>query len=222
MILPYRRSERAFPLKGCFRRTNLADSPCYSCAMSLQRKTHLTPEEYLALERKAETRSEYMDGDMVAMSGASREHNIIVTNIVAGLHAQLKGRPCEAYSSDMRVKVSATGLYTYPDVVVVCGDPQFEDANVDTLMNPAIIMEVLSESTASYDRGTKFGHYRKIESLMEYLLVAQHDWQIEQFVRQPEGPWVRSEVRGSSGNLNLTSISCSLKMSEIYDRILAS
>src|SRR5437016_5167026 len=105
-------------------------SLCYTSVMSTERKTHLTPEEYLALERKAEVRSEYLDGDMVAMSGGSREHNLIVTNIVGELRTQLKGRPCEVYPSNMRVKVSATGLYTYPDVVVVCGEPQFEDANV--------------------------------------------------------------------------------------------
>src|SRR5437667_7846427 len=140
--------------------------------MSSERKTHLSPEEYLALERKAPVRSEYLDGDMVAMSGGSREHNLIVTNIVRELSNQLKGRPCEVYPSNMRVKVSATGLYTYPDVVV-CGKPQFEDANVDTLTNPTLIAEVLSDSTEAYDREAKFGHYRKIDSLLEYLLVSQ-------------------------------------------------
>src|SRR5437667_7666443 len=108
--------------------------------MSSERKTHLSPAEYLVLERKAEGRSEYLDGDMVAMSGGSREQNLIVTNIVRELSTQLKGRPCEVYPSNMRIKVSATGLYTYPDVVVVWGDPQFEDANVDTLMNPTVVV----------------------------------------------------------------------------------
>src|SRR5437667_2074063 len=121
--------------------------------MSSERKTHLSPEEYLALERKAPVRSEYLDGDMVAMSGGSREHNLIVTNLVRDLSLKLKGRPCEVYPSNMRVKVSATGLYTYPDVVVVCGKPQFEDANVDTLINSTLIAEVLSDSTEGYDRG---------------------------------------------------------------------
>jgi Uma2 family endonuclease len=187
--------------------------------MSSQRKTHLSSEEYLALERKAETRSEYLDGDMVAMSGGSREHNLIVTNFIRELSAQLKGRPCEVFSNDMRVKVSPTGLYTYPDVVVVCGEPQFEDANVDTLMNPTVLVEVLSDSTESYDRGVKFGHYRKVESLIEYLLVAQHEYRIEQYVRQPEGPWVRSDVRGLTSTLNLPSIQCAIPMAEIYDRV---
>jgi Uma2 family endonuclease len=187
--------------------------------MSSERKTHLRPEEYLALERKAGFRSEYLDGDMVAMSGGSREHNLIVTNIVRELSAQLKGRPCEVYPSNMRVKVSATGLYTYPDVVVVCGQPQFEDANVDTLTNPTVVMEILSDSTESYDRGAKFGHYRKIESLIEYLLVAQKEYRIEQYVRQPEGPWVRSEIRGSRGILHSPSLACSVNMAEIYERV---
>src|SRR5437879_5571177 len=118
----------------------------------------------------------------------------------------------------MRVKVSATGLYTYPDVVVVCGGPQFEDKNVDTLVNPTVIFEVLSDSTESYDRGAKFGHYRKVESLIEYLLVSQHEYRIEQYVRQPEGPWLRSQVCSSKGQIELPSINCSLALSEIYDR----
>jgi len=187
--------------------------------MSSERKTHLGPDEYLALERKAEIRSEYLEGDMVAMSGGSREHNLIVTNIVRELSAQLKGRSCEVYPSNMRVKVSATGLYTYPDVVVVCGDPELEDANGDSLTNPAVVVEVLSDSTESYDRGAKFGHYRKIESLIEYLLVSQQEYRIEQYVRQPDGPWARSEVRGLAGKLALPSIQCSVNMSEIYERI---
>ena len=187
--------------------------------MSSERKTHLSPEEYLALERKAEIRSEYLDGDMVAMSGGSREHNLIVTNIVRELSTQLRGRPCEVYPSNMRVKVSSTGLYTYPDVVVVCGEPQFEDAIIDTLLNPTVIVEVLSDSTESYDRGAKFGHYRKVASLIEYLLVSQHESRIEQYVRQPEGPWLRSQAAGAKGQIELPSINCTLALSEIYERV---
>jgi Uma2 family endonuclease len=190
--------------------------------MSSQRKTHLSPEEYLLLERKAQIRSEYLDGDMVAMSGGGREHNLIVTNIVGEIRAQLKGRPCEVYPSNMRVKVSSTGLYTYPDVVVVCGEPQFEDANVDTLMNPTAVMEVLSQSTESYDRGAKFGHYRKIPSLIEYLLVSQNEFKIEQYVRQPDGPWLRSQAAGATRQIELPSINCVLALSEIYERVFSS
>ena len=187
--------------------------------MSSERKTHLSPEEYLALERKAEIRCEYLDGDMVAMSGGSREHNLIVTNIVREVSTQLRGRPCEVYPSNMRVKVSSTGLYTYPDVVVVCGEPQFEDVIVDTLLNPTVIVEVLSDSTESYDRGAKFGHYRKVASLIEYLLVSQHENRIEQYVRQPEGPWLRSQAAGAKGQIELPSINCVLALSEIYERV---
>jgi len=187
--------------------------------MSTERKTHLTPEEYLALERKAEVRSEYLDGDMVAMSGGSREHNLIVGNLVREMGLQLKGRPCEVYPSDMRVKVSATGLYTYPDDTVVCGEPQLEDERRDTLLNPTVIFEVLSDSTESYDRGSKFAHYRKVPSLVEYVLVSQREYRIEQYVRQPDGPWLRSEVRGLNGNLVLPSIQSSMEMAQIYERI---
>ena len=194
-------------------------TPCYILGVSSERKTRLSPQEYLVLERKSQIRSEYLDGDMVAMSGGSREHNLIVTNIVGELRAQLKGRAGEVYPSNMRVKISPTGLYTYPDVVAVCGEPQFEDSNVDTLMNPAVVMEVLSDSTESYDRGLKFGHYRKIESLVEYLLVAQDEYRIEQFVRQSEGPWLRSQISGLKGKIELPAIQCSLDMSEIYDKV---
>jgi Uma2 family endonuclease len=188
--------------------------------MSSERKTHLSPQEYLALDRKSEVRSEYFDGDMVAMSGGSREHNLIVTNLVGELRLHLKGRPCEVYPSNMRVKVSATGLYTYPDIVVVCGKPEFEDANVDTLINPTLIAEVLSDSTEAYDRGAKFGHYRKIESLQEYLLISQDQSRIEQYVRQATGPWLRSDMRGLKGRLELPSIQCAVDLAEIYERIV--
>ena len=117
--------------------------------MSRQPKTLLTPEEYLAIERKAEYKSEYLHGEMFAMVGASRKHNLIAGNVFGELREQLKGKSCEAYTNDMRVKVSSTGLYTYPDVVVVCGDPQFEDSYIDTLLNPTLLVEVLSESTES-------------------------------------------------------------------------
>jgi Uma2 family endonuclease len=187
--------------------------------MSSERKTHLTPEEYLALERNADVKSEYIDGDMVAMSGGSREHSLIVANTLRELGVQLKGRPFEVYPGDMRVKVPATGLYTYPDVVVACGEPRFEDASLDTLINPVLIVEVLSRSTESYDRGPKFGHYRKIDSLVEYVLMSQHEYRVEKFTRQPAGPWSRSEARGLDGKLELPSIQCTLELTEVYDRV---
>ena len=123
-------------------------------------KIRFTAQEYLALERKSETRNEYYNGEIFAMAGASREHNLIVGNLLRDIGNQLEDRPCESYPSDMRVSIEATGLYTYPDVAVVCGEPRFQDREVDTLLNPTVIIEVLSPSTEAYDRGVKFRHYR--------------------------------------------------------------
>ena len=152
--------------------------------MSKQLKVRCTPEEYLARERQTSGKSEFYGGEIFAMTGASRWHNLIVSNILRELSSQLKGRPCVAYPSDMRVKVSTTGLYTYPDVVVVCGDEQFEDTEQDTLLNPTLIVEVLSPSTVRYDRVEKSAHYRKLDSLQEYLLVAQDRPHVEHYARQ--------------------------------------
>jgi Uma2 family endonuclease len=187
--------------------------------MSSQPTTYLTPAEYLAIERKAEYKSEYIDGEIVAMTGASRKHNLIVFNIALEIGRQIKGRPCEGYSNDMRVRVPSTRLYTYPDVVVVCGEPQFEDDQVDTLLNPTLVIEVLSESTELYDRGKKFGFYRTINSLAEYLLVAQDEQRIEQYVRQADERWLLSEHRSPEEAVELTSIQCSLELREVYDKV---
>jgi Uma2 family endonuclease len=190
--------------------------------MSSQPSTYISPEEYLSLERKAEGRSEYLNGEIFAMVGASRAHNLIVTNITREVSQQLKGKPCELYSTDMRVRVPATGLYTYPDVVVVCGEPVFEDEHVDTLLNPTLIMEVLSGSTESYDRGKKFSHYQTVSSLVEYLLVAQDEYRIEQFVKQPDGHWLYTDARSPEGSLELASIQCVLTLKEVYDKVALS
>jgi Uma2 family endonuclease len=187
--------------------------------MSSQPRTRLTPEEYLAVERKAEYKSEYLDGEMVAMVGASRRHNLIVTNITRELSQQLKTKPCEVYPNDMRVRVPGTSLYTYPDVVVVCGEPKFEDEYVDTLLNPTLIVEVLSESTESYDRGKKFGYYRMMDSLNEYLLIAQDEYRIEQYTRLETGRWLLAEARSLEASVESPSIQCSLSLKEVYDRV---
>lgn len=187
--------------------------------MSSQPTTYLTPEEYLALERKAEYKNEYVDGEIVAMTGASRKHNLIAFNITREISQQLKGRSCEGYSGDMRVRVPSTRLYTYPDVVVVCGEPQFEDDYVDTLLNPTVIIEVFSESTELYDRGKKFRFYRTIESLAEYILVAQDERRIERFVRQSDGRWLLSDHRSPEETVELASIQCSLELREVYDKV---
>ncbi|HVF57634.1 MAG TPA: Uma2 family endonuclease [Pyrinomonadaceae bacterium] len=187
--------------------------------MSRQTKTRLTPQEYLAQERRAEYKSEYFNGEVFAMTGASRRHNLITTNIVRELSQQLKRRPCEVYPSDMRVRVPDTNLYTYPDIVVVCGEPKFEDDEFDTLLNPTLIVEVLSKSTAAYDRTIKFGYYRTIESLAEYLLVAQDEYMVEQYTRQTGGGWLLSDFRSPGETITLTSVQCALPLAEIYDKV---
>jgi Uma2 family endonuclease len=180
-----------------------------------------TPEEYLALERKAQYKSEYINGQIYAMSGASREHNLIAVNVVGEIRSQFRGRTCEAYTSDMRVQVSPGGTYTYPDVVAVCGEPRFEDAEVDTLTNPTVIVEVLSPTTEAYDRGEKFRHYRRLESLAEYVLIAQDKVQVEHYARHGDKgeQWVLTEISDLAGTLDLTSIGCGLALADIYDKI---
>jgi len=187
--------------------------------MSLQPKLHYTPEEYLALERKAEYKSEYFNGEIFAMSGASERHNLIVGNVFAALHAQFRNRPCKAYASDMRVKVSATGLYTYPDVIALCEEAQFDDEQKDTLLNPTVIIEVLSPSTEAYDRGEKFAHYRKLASLAEYVLVSQDKPHVEHYVRQPDNQWLLSEASRLQDVVHLPSISSTLVLAEIYEKV---
>ena len=187
--------------------------------MSIQPKRRLTPEEYLEIERQAEYKSEYFNGEMFAFAGASREHNTIVINLILKLAPQLRKRNCEIYSNDMRVKVNATGLYTYPDVVVVCGKPQFEDDEQDILLNPIVIVEVLSPSTEGYDRGTKFEHYRTIDSLSDYLLVAQDKIHVEYYVRQSDRSWLFSEYKLAKDKFQIDSIGCEVSLEEIYEKV---
>jgi Uma2 family endonuclease len=186
--------------------------------MSVPKRTY-TPEEYLTLERQADHRSEYYAGEIFAMSGASETHNLITGNIFALLHTQLRGRPYRVYMSDMRVKVSPTGLYTYPDVVAICGAREFDDVQRDTLLNPNVIIEVLSSSTEAYDRGNKAVQYRQLPSLTEYLLVSQEQMHVEQYIRQADGQWLFSEVSGKDAHIHLPSVKAILALAEIYDNI---
>lgn len=186
---------------------------------SVLKPTYYTAEEYLALERSVSHKSEFHDGQIYAMTGASRKHNLITVNIARELSVQLKKRPCEAYINDMRVKAAEARSYHYPDIAVVCGTPQFEDAQVDTLLNPTVLIEVLSPSTEAYDRGGKFAHYRKIPSLREYLLVTQDQPGIERYLRQGE-VWILSEAAGLEASIPLESIDCVLSLREIYDKVL--
>lgn len=187
--------------------------------MPAQSKSYLTPEQYLTLERTAAYKSEYLRGEVFAMAGASPTHVLIVSNIVAALHGQLRRRPCNVYAADLRVKVHASGLYTYPDVIVVCGTLQFDDSQQDTLLNPTFIVEVLSESTKDYDRGGKFAQYRKIPSFAEYVLVAQDECHVEHFVKQAPGGWLLSETNQLEDTLTLPSIECTLLLRDIYEKV---
>ncbi len=179
---------------------------------------YYTAAEYLALERRATYKSEYVGGHIIAMSGASRRHNLIAANISRELSSQLRGRPCESYISDMRVRVSETGLYTYSDIVAVCGDIRFADEQTDTLLNPTVIVEVLSASTEAYDRGDKFAHYRRLASLHDYVLVSQDAVRVEHYVRQGE-KWVLSEASLPTDTVSLASIQCTLVLEDIYDKV---
>lgn len=187
--------------------------------MSRQTKTHVTPEEYLAFERRAEYKNDYFNGEVFAMTGASREHNLIAGNIFFSLKRQLQNEPCEIYMSDMRVRVGTENLYTYPDVTVVCAEPIFEDEHVDTLLNPVLIVEVLSKSTASYDRALKFGYYRTLDSFKEYLLVSQDKFRVEQYAKQPDGRWLLSDIISLESKVELSSVPCVLELRDIYDKL---
>jgi Uma2 family endonuclease len=184
--------------------------------MSAVPKSRLTPAEYLAVERKATVKSEYLRGEVFAMAGASPAHNAVNDNLVIEVGSRLKGGPCRTYSSDQRVKVSATGLYTYPDIVIVCGLPDYEDGERDTLLNPQAIIEILSKSTESYDRGAKFRHYQHVESLREYVLVSQDEPVCERFVRQPDGNWLLTTVSGLDKVFEFASIPVRVPLTEIY------
>ena len=187
--------------------------------MSSIPKTKLTPEEYLEFERKSEIRHEYFDGEIFAMSGANRNHCVISVNLSGLLWQYFKGKNYFACLSKMRVFVPATGLYTYPDLVVVCGEPKFQDNVFDTLLNPVLLIEVLSETTESYDRGKKFQHYRSIESLQEYVLVSQDEARIEKYVKQDDGFWILSETVGLDSKIKFDSIDCIIALGEVYDKV---
>lgn len=180
-------------------------------------KTHLTPEQYLAMERKSEVKHEYDRGRTIAMAGASREHNLIALNVGSEIRNGLRDRPSEAYAGDMRVRVE-DGRYLYPDVVVACGEPRFADDESDNLLNPTLIVEVLSPTTERRDRGRKFHQYRTIESLQEYVMVAQDEVHVERYTRR-EGEWAFSELDTLDGMLRLESIGCEIPLREVYAKV---
>lgn len=176
-----------------------------------------TPEQYLEIDRKADCRSEYVNGEILAMAGASREHNLIVTNLVREVSLALRGKPCETYSNDMRVQVNQT-RYAYPDLVVACGQPQFIDGQLDTLTNPVVVIEVLSPTTAADDRSWKFAHYRRLATLTDYIMLSQFQPFAEHYTRQGE-QWVLTEVAGLDAVLRLPSLGCDLPLTAVYERV---
>lgn len=179
----------------------------------------LTPEEYLSIERRADVKHEFYRGEMFAMSGASFIQSRIQSNLVHRLNQLLEGSPCQVVGSDMRVCVSATGLYTYPDVVLFCGPPEFVDSQSDTLTNPTVLIEILSDSTEAYDRGEKAKQYRGIASLREYVLVSQSSPLVEVLRRQLDGTWSLSEADTLADSITLESIGGTVPLSQIYARV---
>lgn len=187
--------------------------------MSTAEKRRLTPTEYLAIETASEGRHEFYDGEMFAMSGGSYWHNLVKDNLAHAIRNRLAGRDCTVLTSDQRVKVDATGLYTYPDVVVFCGKPAFEDGVHFSATNPLLLAEVLSESTERYDRGVKFGHYRQLPSVQEYLVLAQDRVSVERYRRQTAGEpgsWLLTAVSDPGGVVEFESLGITVPVAEIY------
>jgi Uma2 family endonuclease len=180
---------------------------------------YYTPEEYLALERQAEYKSEYINGEIVQMTGTSTAHNEIIWNLTQILGPQIRGRGCKGYINDQRIKVRTEQVYTYPDLAIVCGEVQVEDTHRDTILNPTLIIEVLSPSTEKYDRGAKFDYYRQIPTLVEYVLIAQDQVRIDHFVRE-DNRWIFSATTDPGTTVELPSIKCQLPVAEVYSDVI--
>jgi Uma2 family endonuclease len=176
----------------------------------------ITPQEYLIREREASTKSEFYQGEVLAMGGGSANHSLIAANLVREAGNALKDKPCTVFNGDLRVQVQATGLNTYPDATIVCGEQLFDDDHRDTLLNPTVIVEVLSDSTEKYDRGKTSNHYCQIASLKELILIAQDRPQVERFTRQANGGWLFHEQTELSAEFELKSLCISVAMSEEY------
>jgi len=184
-----------------------------------QQSTKVTPKEYLEFEKNSEFKHEYFDGEIFAMVGGRRNHNIISSNITGELRNRLKETHCMVFSSDMRVKIEKIKKYTYPDIVVACGKMQFLEDELDSLINPVAIIEILSDSTEAYDRGMKFQHYQLIESLQEYILVSQYSCQVERYIRNKDNSWNYTPFTDMEQSFKISSIECELPLSEIYYRV---
>jgi Uma2 family endonuclease len=179
---------------------------------------YLSPEEYLTIERQAEDKSEYIDGVMYAMAGGSERHNLIAANIIIAVGSQLRDQPCRVYPSDLKVRVPNSTRFFYPDVSVICGETKFADEEKDVVLNPILIVEVLSESTAAFDRGKKFQSYQQIESLQEYLLVSQDEYLVEHYLRQENGHWLYTKISGLAEIVALPTLQTQLALSDIYSK----
>jgi Uma2 family endonuclease len=187
---------------------------------ALPTKKYISPEEYLATERDALEKHEYLNGEIFAMAGAKIAHVQICGNLVVSLGNQLKDSNCQAFQSDLRTHIPTTGLYTYPDIIVVCGKAELvPDGYLDTLLNPTVIIEVLSPSTAEYDRGAKFDHYKTIDSLKEYVLVWQAKKRVARHTRRDDDSWVLTDFIGDDSEIELVSIGCVLSMADIYEKV---
>lgn len=187
--------------------------------MALPASKYFTPEEYLEIEHSADHKSEYYDGQIYAMAGGSKRHNLIGSNIIRELGTKLKSKPCHVFNSDQKIFVNDYELYTYPDASVVCGPMSFDAPDPDIVTNPILIVEVLSESTAGYDRGKKFEFYRSITTFREYLLVDQDRVYIEHFHQDPANKWILTVYNKSEDTLSLPSLAIDLSVAEIYDKI---
>lgn len=190
--------------------------------MSALAALYVTPEQYLEAEREADFKSEYFSGQIFAMAGGTPEHSAIGTNIAGELRSRLRGKPCQVYNSDLRVTVMQSGLKTYPDVTVVCGEQYFHPLDTNSLINPTVIIEVLSGSTESYDRGAKWTLYQGLDSLQEYVLVSVSTPRIERFTRQDNGLWLYESVGGVDGEIRLESLEITLPLAEVYERVVFS
>ncbi|MCG6942063.1 MAG: Uma2 family endonuclease [Thiohalocapsa sp.] len=185
--------------------------------MSLQPRPRYSFDDYLAAERECvDQRHEYLDGEVFAMTGASWEHNLITANLVGELHAALKGHPCRVLTNDLRVYAADANAGTYPDVAVLCGAPEFYDQRRDTLINPTLLIEVLSPSTEGYDRGGKFASYRTLPSLRQYVLVAQDRQAIDVFTRETDQRWVMTSYTAADRNVVFDVIDCTIAMTDLY------
>jgi Uma2 family endonuclease len=188
--------------------------------MAIPRQKHfITPEEYLRLEREASYKSEYYDGEIFAMAGGTAEHSAIVLNVGGELRTLLKGHRCAPYDSNLRIKIAAADLYTYPDVSVICGPLEYADQHRDMVTNPTLIVEVLSDSTEAYDRGKKFAHYRTLPSFAEYVIVSQKEPLVEVFFKLPDGTWQLTPARGGDAVVRLQSLGIELRLAAVFDRV---